>query len=99
VGYDLPAPTRGFLFTAQGAESAAVMGDEMPSRGNVILQARVPSFAEISILRDGQLVQRATHAQALTYMASQPGAYRIEVHRLYLGQRRGWIFSNPIYLR
>jgi len=25
--------------------------------------------------------------------------YRVEVFRTYLGKKRGWIYSNPIYLR
>ena len=99
VGYDFPAPTRGFRFAAHGAETEVVMGDEIAATGNVILQTHLPSFAEISVLQDGRLVQHAARAQALTYMASQPGAYRIEIHRKYLGRRRGWIFSNPIYVR
>jgi hypothetical protein len=99
VGYDLPAATRGFRFAAHGAETEAIMGDEIPGKGGVILQTRLPSFAEISVIHDGRLVQRAMHAQALTHMASEPGVYRIEAHRRYLGRRRGWIFSNPIYVR
>jgi hypothetical protein len=99
VGYDLPATTRGFRFAAHGVETEAVMGDEISGRGGVILQTHLPSFAEISVIQDGRLVQRAAHSQALTYMASEPGVYRIEAHRRYLGRRRGWIFSNPIYVR
>ena len=99
VGYDLPASARGFRFAAHGAETEAIMGDEIAGKGGVILQTRLPSFAEIAVIHDGRLVQRAAHAQALTYMASEPGVYRIEAHRRYLGRRRGWIFSNPIYVR
>jgi hypothetical protein len=99
VGYDLPSPTRGFRFTAHGGEGDTVMGDELRARGSVTLQTHLPSFAEIRLMHDGRLIRRATHVQALTYTASQPGVYRIEVYRRYLGRRRGWIFSNPIYIR
>ena len=99
VGYDLPADTRGFRFAAHGGETEAIMGDEIAGKGGVILQTHLPSFAEIKVMHDGRLVHKATHAQALTYMASEPGVYRIEVYRQYLRRRRGWIFSNPIYVR
>jgi len=99
IGYDLPAQSRGFRFTGQGAQAHAIMGDEISAAGAVTLQAVLPGFAEISLLRDGQVIQKAAHAQALTYLASQPGVYRVEARRRYLGRRRAWIFSNPIYVR
>ena len=42
VGYDLPAPTRGFRFTAQGHDADAIMGDEIPAKGGITLQVRTP---------------------------------------------------------
>ncbi len=99
IGCDLPAPTRGFRFTAHGPQSEAIMGDEISGRGGVVLQTRLPSYAELALMRDGRVAHRAAHAQALTYMATEPGVYRVEAHRRYLGRRRGWIFSNPIYVR
>lgn len=99
IGYDLPFPTRGFRFTAPAAESETTMGDEVSVRGGVTLQVHLPSFAEIRLLRNGKAVKTAAHAQALTWLAMEPGAYRVEVYRRYRGRRRGWIFSNPIYIR
>jgi len=98
VGYDLPGPTRGFRFSAQGRETAVIMGDEISARGGVTLQAHVPRAAEIRLLKDGKLIQKAMNQQALTFIATEPGVYRVEVYRNYLGRRRGWIFSNPIYV-
>ncbi len=43
VGYDLPAPTHGFTFTAQGLHQTAQMGDELDSKGGVTIQIRLPS--------------------------------------------------------
>ncbi len=99
VGYDRPFPTRGFRFSARGSEDQAIMGDEILVGGGVTLQAYLPSFAEIRLIRDGEVAQANARAHALTYHASQPGVYRIEAYRRYLGRRRGWIFSNPIYVR
>lgn len=99
VGYDLPASTRGFRFSAQGRETSAIMGDEIPARGGVTLQARLPGIGEIRLLKDGLVIQRAERQQACTHITTAPGVYRIEAYRRYLGRTRGWIFSNPIYLR
>ncbi|MCL4274594.1 MAG: CehA/McbA family metallohydrolase [Anaerolineales bacterium] len=99
VGYDLPAPTRGFRFTAQGREGVAKMGDEIPAKFGVTLQAKLPSPAEIRLLKDGQVIQTWKNKDACTHITAEPGVYRIEAYRRYLGKRRGWIYSNPIYVR
>jgi hypothetical protein len=99
VGYDLPLSTRGFRFTGHGREASVLMGDEISARGGVTLQAHVPSQAEIRLVQDGRLIRTARKAYALTHIAEEPGVYRIEVYRHYRGFRRGWIFSNPIYVR
>jgi hypothetical protein len=99
VGYDLAGSTRGFRFSAQGREAAAIMGEEIPARGGVTLQARLPGIGEVRLLKDGQVIQTASRQQACTHITTAPGIYRIEAYRNYLGRRRGWIFSNPIYLR
>jgi hypothetical protein len=99
VGYDLPAPTNGFRFSAQGRESTAIMGDEIPAKFGVTLQAKVPSHAEIRLLKDGQVIQTWSNQLSCTHITSEPGVYRIEAYRQYLGKKRGWIYSNPIYVR
>jgi hypothetical protein len=99
IGYDLPASTRGFRFTAQGREGLAQMGDDIPAKFGVTLQARIPFHAEIRLIKDGQVIQSWKNQIACTFITTEPGAYRIEVHRRYLGKRRGWIYSNPIYVR
>lgn len=99
VGYDLPASTRGFRFTAQGREGVAKMGDEIPAKFGVTLQAKLPSLAEIRLLKDGQVIQTWKNKDACTHITAEPGVYRIEAYRRYLGKRRGWIYSNPIYVR
>jgi len=99
VGFDLLAPTRGFRFTAQGREAEAVMGDEIPLAGGLTLQVKLPTAAEISLWRNGQKVQAWKRAEACAYTVTEAGVYRVEVHRNYLGARRGWIYSNPIYVK
>jgi hypothetical protein len=99
VGYDLPASTRGFIFKGKGLEQLAVMGDEVPSKRGVTLQAHLPQPAEIRLIKDGKPVGIWRDSQACAYSATEPGAYRVEAWRSYLGRKRGWIFSNPIYVR
>ena len=99
VGYDLPASTKSFRFTAQGRDQSALMGDEIPAKGGVTLQAKLPMQAEIRLIKDGEIIQRWGNQFACTHITTEPGVYRVEVYRRYLGKRRGWIYSNPIYLR
>ena len=47
----------------------------------------------------GKLIGKARESYAYTHIATEPGVYRVEVWRSYLGRKRGWIFSNPIYVR
>jgi len=99
VGYDLPASTRGFTFKGRGLEQSVIMGEEIPSKGGVTLQAHLPKPAEIRLLKDGKVIGIWKDSQACAYSASEPGVYRVEAWRNYLGLKRGWIFSNPIYVR
>jgi hypothetical protein len=98
VGYDLPAATDEFRFTASGWRSEAIMGDAIPLGTGVTLQVRVGRMADIRLIRHGEVVAGAIHATNLTYIAHDPGAYRAEVRLPFLGRSRGWIFSNPIYV-
>ena len=99
VGYDLPAPTKGFRFSAQGREQSVIMGDEISGKGGVTLQTKLPSAAEIILLKDGLPIQTWKHQTACTHITTEPGVYRVEAYRSYLGKRRGWIYSNPIYVK
>lgn len=99
VGYDLPAPTRRFRFTAQGREKTVTMGEEIPAQGGVTLQAGLPHLAEIRLIKDGVILKTWKNQQACAHITTEAGVYRIEAYRNYLGAKRGWIFSNPIYVR
>jgi hypothetical protein len=99
VGYDLPASTRGFTFKGRGLEHSVIMGDEIPAKRGVTLQAHLPTPAEIRLIKDGTVIGIWKDSQACAFSATERGAYRVEVWRNYLGIKRGWIFSNPIYVR
>jgi len=102
VGYDLIAPTRGFSFTAysgtRNKESRANIGDDFQRGGATIFEVICPSEAEIRLIRNGQVVA-ATTGRGLKHTAIEPGAYRVECYKRFRLAKRGWIFSNPIYVK
>ncbi len=99
VAYDLPAPARGFTFTAQGMEKSVMMGDEISAKGGATLQAKLPAPAEIRLLKNGQPIQTWKDKTSFAHIVTEPGVYRVEARRRYWGKLRGWIYSNPIYVR
>jgi len=98
VGYDMASPTDDFRFTVQGS-TKGIMGDAMPFGFGATLQVRTPARCRIRIIRHGQVVVEVEKERNLTYLPDEPGAYRVECYLFYEGRERGWIFSNPIYLR
>ncbi len=98
IGYDLPSPTRGFRFTAQGKDCTAWMGEEISARNGITLQVRLPRPAEGRLIKDGKPVKIWQNRDTLTHITSEPGVYRVEAYINYLGKKRGWIYCNPIYV-
>jgi hypothetical protein len=98
IGYDLPAPTYGFHFSAQSKDCSAIMGDEITSAGTITLQTKLPTTAEIRLVKNGKVV-KAAYGETLVHFTDEPGSYRIEAYKRYLGKMRGWIFSNPVYVK
>ena len=99
VGYDLPAPTNGFIFKAQGTHQTAIMGEEISSKGGVTIQIRLPSLGDFRLIKGGVVLRELKSQETYTHIATEPGVYRVEAYRRYLGRKVGWIFSNPIYVR
>jgi hypothetical protein len=97
VSYDLIGSSRGFSFTAAGSSQQAGMGDTLVLRDAVTLSISSPERAELCLLQDGRVVTQTT-GKTLTWQISSPGVYRVEAYRRFWGQRRGWVFTNPIYL-
>lgn len=99
VANDLPAPARGFRFSGQSDSGDFLMGDEIKLGPGVTLQIRLPMRAECILLRNGQAYKTWTDRDAIVVNIGEPGVYRVEVYVQYRGKRRGWIFSNPVYVR
>ncbi len=98
IGYDIPGDTRGFRFTAQGQNTAAIMGESIRLGHGVTLQALAPGRAHIKIIRHGEIVAEEARTENVTLVVREPGAYRVEVWREYHDIERAWILSNPIYV-
>jgi hypothetical protein len=75
------------------------MGDEITGALGVTMQVSVPAKAELRLVRHGKVVSQKDADSHLTYITNEPGAYRLEAYISYKGEKRGWIFSNPIYVR
>jgi len=99
IGYDLPLSTCGFRFTAQGLGTGAWVGDEIPATNGVTLQIKLPVRTECHLIKNGEIIKTWQEREACTYITTDPGVYRVEAFLFYRGKRRGWIYSNPIYIR
>ncbi|MCB8951441.1 MAG: CehA/McbA family metallohydrolase [Ardenticatenales bacterium] len=97
VGYDMPASTKGFRFSGQGVNKG-IMGDMITMDVGATLQALAPNRCQMRLIHRGEVVAE-TNDTTLTHIPVDEGAYRVEARVPYLGRERGWIFSNPIYLR
>jgi len=98
VAYDLAGPARGFRFTATSQHESVSMGDEIHWPGPITLRVTSPLPANLRLLKDGQVVA-GVRGRELTCEIKDPGVFRVEAYRRYRIKRRGWIFSNPIYVR
>lgn len=99
IGYDLPAPTNGFRFTASGENGTIWMGDEISVASGITLQVKLPQRVECRLLKDGKVIKIWRKRETCTHITNEPGVYRVEAYIHFLGRLRGWIFSNPIYVR
>jgi hypothetical protein len=98
IGYDLPASTRDFRFTAGGDGRSASIGDVIRSRFGVTLRAHLPQRADIRLLRNGNTVKVWQDTQAFVHTTPDPGVYRVEASIYFRGRARTWIISNPIFV-
>ncbi len=98
IAYELAGPSRGFRFTATGHAGTVSMGDDVRLDGPVTLRATSPLPARLRLLKDGREIVQ-TQGRELIHETKEPGVFRVEAYRRYRIKRRGWVFSNPIYVR
>jgi hypothetical protein len=95
IGYDRLGPTTGFRFLARSMANSAGIGDEIKRAGAVNFEVETPAPANIRLIRVGKGVVARKRGRTLKYTTADPGVYRAEVTR----GGRGWVYSNPIYVR
>ncbi len=98
IGYDLPASTHGFRFSAQGHNTFAMMGGRIRLGHGITIQIATPQIADVRLIKDGEVIEREVEHLYKTFIARYPGVYRVEAYIHYKGKQRAWIFSNPIYV-
>lgn len=98
IGYDLPASTKGFRFYAQGRRNTAIMGEEIEMDSSITFQIKLPEVSECRLIHNGKVIKIWNDQEICTYISKSPGIYRVECYVQFLGKKRGWIFSNPIYV-
>lgn len=78
----------------------AIMGDtlELAEGNSLLLRVNSPETAHVRLVRNGRTISSG-HTALLSYVVRDEGVYRVEVWKQRWGKLRGWIFSNPIYIR
>ncbi len=94
VGCDILGSTCGFTFEARSGVERATIGGEIHRAGAVTFEVSLPFPGTIQLAGNGRVVARAS-GRALKFLSTEPGFYRVQVYR----GGRGWIFSNPIFVR
>lgn len=85
----------GFTFRAEGPNLSLTLGDEAAFSGATRLVVVSPLTADLTVIGDGEIMERRAGATSLELPLRQPGVYRVEA-RL---KGRPWVFTNPVYLR
>ena len=100
VGYHVLGDPRGFSFVARDGEGkvVATCGQEVTMSDDLSLEVRSPCRARLRLLRDGVVIEES-HGNRLHARIDAAGVYRVEAHRRNRLQYRGWVFTNPIYVR
>jgi len=98
VAYDAIGDSAGFRFFARSGKSSATMGAEISRVGGVEFEIVSPLRSELRLLRNGQVVAR-NKGRTLHHKTAENGVYRVEAYRRHLLKNRGWVFTNPIYVR
>ena len=98
VSHDWLCDPSGFSFGAVNNLGVFPMGDTALLQGRTRLVALTPLPATLKLIYKGQVVAQ-TNGTNLTFTAKKPGAYRLEAWLDVAGEKRPWIYSNPVYLQ
>jgi hypothetical protein len=99
ISNDLIASSRGFTFTAENEDKKVSIGGELEISAGATVRVDLPAKASLRVIRNGTPILQLEECDHVVSTIDAPGTYRVECYRHFLGKRRGWIFSNPIYIR
>lgn len=88
-------------FTAASGARTAIIGDDLPIDGDVIIRAsaHAPPGTTLVLLKNGQRVHEVTDGVLETNGGKDPAVYRVEAYTANApgGPAIPWMLSNPIY--
>ena len=91
-------PTNFRVELVAGSGPGILMGDEVPFSPGKRLVAQFPIPCQIRVLNGGKVVAE-TSGDQLDQEISEPGVYRVEAWVEIDGEKRPWIYANPVYVR
>jgi hypothetical protein len=109
VSHDWICDPTGFQFELRSASNnagtsdnsatrIAILGDEPKFAPGLRLVARFPIACRIRLIDGGRVIAETT-AATLEHDVTKAGVYRVEGWVVLAGEPRGWLYSNPIYVR
>ena len=103
VSHDWMCDPSGFFFgliagERRETEPRIMMGDLVKFTAGQKLVARFSASCHMRLLNAGKVVGE-TSGESWEFAVESPGVYRVEGWLDVGGERRAWIYSNPIYLR
>lgn len=98
IGYDLIKPTRNFRFYMVDMDATVEMGSSTIFNDHQEFIAEIPFPTQCRLIKDGEVIDQLKVNKSYSWKVRQPGVYRLECYRKFLGKNRGWIFSNPIFI-
>jgi hypothetical protein len=104
VAHDWMADPTGFRFELRDRARrdegpVGTLGSEHAFRVGLELRAEFPvRCSRIRLIRDGEPIA-VGRGETFTRRIDKPGVYRVEGWLKLDGEERGWLYSNPIYLR
>ncbi len=104
ISHDWMCDPTVFYFAVEGLEDGprsaprAMMGDQTKMGSGLSLVAEFPAACHIRLIRNGEVAAEAD-GRDFAFDVREAGVYRIEGFLGIDGEQRGWIYSNPIYVR
>ena len=98
IANDLISSSKGFRFYIRNKNYRIPMGESHRFEKNLKLKVILPHSADCIIFRNGSQYHRISGEKDIEIKVSSTGIYRVECYKKFLGRKRGWIFSNPIYI-